>query len=92
MEENQVTFLNEKGEEVSFFILEETEIAGNHYLLVADSKEEDANALILKEKQEKETEKEKELLFEPVQSETEWESVLKVFEQLLEEVSFEVTE
>ena len=45
----KITFIQEDtGEETEFFVLEETRLNGTDYILVADSEEEDAQALILK--------------------------------------------
>ena len=45
----KIIFTTEDGEEIAFYVVEETTLAGENYLLVADSEEEEANALILKE-------------------------------------------
>ena len=46
MEENKenkvVYFTTDEGEEVPFFVVEETKIAGENYLLVTDSEEDEA--------------------------------------------------
>ena len=39
----------ENGEELEFFVLEQTKINGATYILVTDSEEDDAECLILKE-------------------------------------------
>ena len=47
MEENKVVyFTTDEGEEVPFFVVEETKIAGENYLLVTDSEEDEADAYI----------------------------------------------
>ena len=54
MEENKenkvVYFTTDEGEEVPFFVVEETKIAGENYLLVTDSEEDEADAYIFEEK------------------------------------------
>ena len=47
--EERIIFTTDDGEEVAFYIVEETTLAGENYLLVADSEEDEANAFILKE-------------------------------------------
>ena len=57
------------------------------YLLVADSEEDDAECLILKDTS---TPEEKDSVYEMVEEEVELNAVLKVFEELLEDVEIEV--
>ena len=51
MEENKenkvVYFTTDEGEEVPFFVVEETKIAGENYLLVTDSEEDEAMHIYL---------------------------------------------
>lgn len=70
-----------------FFVLEETRIGGSTYLLVADSEEDDAECLILKESEESGAD---DRMFEIVEDETELMAVSKVFEELLEDVNIEM--
>lgn len=78
--------LEDTNEVVEFFIIEETKINGESYLLVADSEEEDAECLILKDNAELE---DKDSLYEIVEDEIELNAVLKVFEELLEDIDIE---
>ena len=70
----------EDGSEEAFFVVEKADIAGGSYLLVADSLEEDADAMILKE-----TEEEGAVVYETVEDEDELRIISKYFEELLEE-------
>ena len=80
----KITFIQEDtGEETKFFVLEETRLNGTDYILVADSEEEDAQALILKDLS---SDGDQEAVYEIVEDERELESVLGIFEQLLEDV------
>ena len=80
----KITFIQEEtGEETEFFVLEETRLNGRDYILVADSEEEDAQALILKDLS---SDGDQEAVYEIVEDERELESVLGIFEQLLEDV------
>ena len=47
--ENSITMQTDDGEEVTFYVLEETKINGENYLLVSDSKEEDGDCFLLKD-------------------------------------------
>ena len=80
----KITFIQEDtGEETEFFVLEETRLNGTDYILVADSEEEDAQALILKDLS---SDGDQDAVYEIVEDERELESVLGIFEQLLEDV------
>lgn len=86
MEKIAFTFEDTK-EEVEFFVLEQTRINGQNYILVTDSDEDEAECLILKDKSE---DQDTESLYEIVEDEVELSSVLKVFEELLEDVDIEM--
>jgi len=75
--------LEETGEEVEFFVLEETRLNGTDYILVTDSEEEDGEALILKDLS---ADGDSEAVYEIVEDDRELESVMSIFEQLLEDV------
>ncbi len=87
MEEERIVFITEDGEEAAFYVLEETRLNGTDYLLVADSKGEEANALILKEEP---GDSREEALYVPVEDEKELDALSKVFEELLEDVDIEM--
>lgn len=78
--------LQDVDEEVDFFVLEQTKINGSDYILVTDSEEGDATALILKDLSEKEDE---EALYQVVEDDEELEYLLKIFEEILEDVDIE---
>ena len=75
--------LEDTGENVEFFVLEETRLNGVDYILVTDSEEEDGEALILKDLS---ADGDSEAVFEIVEDDRELESVMGIFEQLLEDV------
>ena len=80
----KITFIQEEtGEETEFFVLEETRLNGRDYILVADSEEEDAQALILKDLS---SAGDQEAIYEIVEDDQELECVMDIFEQLLEDV------
>ena len=70
-----------------FFIEEQTRIGGVSYLLVSDSMEDEASAYILKDVS-KDTDPE--ACYEMLEDEDELQAVYKVFEQMLEDVDFEM--
>lgn len=86
MEKIKFTF-EDTNEEVEFFVLEQTRISGKNYILVTDSEEDEAECLILKDTSVAE---DTESLYEVVEDEVELSSVLKVFEELLEDVDIEM--
>lgn len=77
---------DELQEETEFFVLEQTKLNGVSYILVTDSEEDDAECLILKDTS---TEEEKESIYEIVEDEKELSAILKVFEELLEDIEIE---
>ena len=77
----------ETNETVEFFVLEQTKLNGASYLLVADSEDDDAECLILKDNSAPE---DTESIYEIVEDDTELRAVLKVFEELLEDVDIEM--
>lgn len=89
MEENKeskvVYFTTDEGEEVPFFVVEETKIAGENYLLVTDSEEDEADAYIFREVSENENYS----FYEMVEDEEKINALSKVFAELLDDVDFE---
>ena len=82
MEKIKFTFAD--GEEAAeFFVLEQTRIAGVEYILVTDSEEDDAEALILKDLS---GDGEEEAIYEIVDDDEELNAVSKVFQEMLEDV------
>lgn len=83
----KITFTSEEMQEKEeFYVLEQTRINGVSYILVADSDEDDAECLILKDTSD---EKEEESIYEVVEDEGELAAIAKVFEELLEDVEIE---
>lgn len=79
----KIVFKLDDNAEEAFFVLEQTKLNGNTYILVTDSEEDEAECLILKDTSAPE---DKESLYEVVEDEVELSAVLKVFEELLEDV------
>ena len=86
MEKIIFTF-EDANEQVEFFVLEQTKVNGNTYILVTDSEEDEAECLILKDTSAAE---DTDSLYEIVEDDVELSSVLKVFEELLEDVDIEM--
>lgn len=83
----KIKFMFDDTEEtVEFFVLEQTRISGVSYILVTDSEEEDADCMILKDTS---ADEEQESVYEIVEDDVELDAVLKVFEELLEDISIE---
>ena len=74
-------------EEVEFYVLEQTRVSGQNYILVTDSEEDEAECLILKDTS---TAEDTESLYEIVEDEEELSGILKVFEELLDDVDIEM--
>ena len=85
----KITFtVEETGEEVELYVVEETRISGVNYLLVTDSADEteDGEAYILKDVSD---EADTDAIYEMVEDEEELNAVSKVFGELLEDIALE---
>jgi len=81
-----VTFTDpDSGEEVLFYVLEQTCIGGITYLLVTEEEEEDSLAYILKEIQTDEDD----IIYAMVEDEVELGAISKVFAEMLEDIDIE---
>ena len=76
----------ENGEELEFYVLEQTKVNGVTYILVTDSEEDDAECWILKDTSPEES---SEAIYEFVEDEKELNGIMGVFEELLEDVEIE---
>ena len=83
----KIKFMSEElGEEVEFFVLEQTKVNGVSYILVTDSEEGDAECLILKDTS---SEEERASIYDIVEDDDELIAISKVFEELLEDIDIE---
>lgn len=82
----KIRFLSEDMQEIEFFVLEQTRLNGVSYILVTDSEEDDAECFILKDTSKEE---ETESIYEMVEDENELSAILKIFEELLEDIEIE---
>ncbi|MDE6957830.1 MAG: DUF1292 domain-containing protein [Lachnospiraceae bacterium] len=82
----KIKFVFDETEEVEFFVLEQTKISGISYLLVTDSMDDGAECLILRDTS---SASDAESVYEIVEDDVELTAVSKVFEELLEDITFE---
>lgn len=85
----KITFtVEETGEEVELYVVEETRVSGVNYLLVTDSNDEDeeGEAYILKDVS---AETDADAIYEMVEDENELNAVSKIFEELLDDITLE---
>ncbi|MBD5520101.1 MAG: DUF1292 domain-containing protein [Lachnospiraceae bacterium] len=80
---DKILFMAEDGEQVEFYVLEQTRIGGLDYILVTDTEEDDGEALILKDISNSD---DAEALYEIVEDDKEIEAVAAVFGNMLEDV------
>ncbi|MGN0394796.1 MAG: DUF1292 domain-containing protein [Coprococcus sp.] len=89
MKDNIIVFETEDGGEAEFSVLEQTTLGGVNYLLVVDEEDEDGGSfLVLKENRNNSADEM--AAFDIVEDEKELEAVIKIFNELLEDVDLEV--
>ena len=83
--EEKIVFIDEDGNEVEMYVVEETRINNVNYLLVTEDEgdEEEAEAYILKDISKEEDE---EAVYEMVVEDSEIDFIGKVFSELLEDI------
>lgn len=84
---DKITFITDVGEEVEFYVEEQTRVNGLDYILVSDSMEEEANAYILKDLS---ADTDLEADYVMVEDEVEMEAISKVFSQMMDDVDIEM--
>lgn len=83
-----IPFITEDGEEIQFFIMEQTMIGGINYLLVTeDLEDEEADVMMMKENPNSDGEF---ATFEFVEDDDELAAISKVFSELMEDVDIEI--
>lgn len=85
MKMEKISFHTEDGD-VELYVLDETRISNTNYILVADSLDDEAEAMILKDVS---GEEDAEAVYEPVEDDTELNAVAGVFAESLGDVTFE---
>lgn len=73
-------------EEITVYVLEETTLNQQKYLLVTEDSEGDTEAYILKEIATDDTD----AIYEMVEDDVEFEAVVKIFQELVEDTDFEM--
>lgn len=90
-DQGMVTFyISETDEKIEFYIIEQTRINNTNYILVADSREDEAEAYILRETYEGASAEES--VYDIVEDDDELLALSKVFAQLLDDVDIEIGE
>lgn len=79
---NSIILETENGEKVTFYVEEETRVNGTSYLLVSDSRDEDANAYIFKDVSDAGDEEAK---YVPIDDDNEFEAVAELFSRMMDE-------
>ncbi|MCR5387950.1 MAG: DUF1292 domain-containing protein [Lachnospiraceae bacterium] len=79
---DKIKFFDEdSNSEIEFFVLEQTTINGNNYILVTEEEEGDCDCFILKEV----SDTDGEVKYEDISDDNELEAIGRVFAELLEE-------
>ena len=86
-EEKKIILETEEGEQVDFYVLEETRINGMNYLLVTDTEDEDGECYILKDRSKAE---ETDALYEFVEDDDEIDYLFKIFTELMEDMDVDL--
>ncbi len=86
MDTTKIILTDEEGNEEEFYIEEQTRVYGKNYILVSTAQEGDAEALILKDISEDSNE---EAAYVPVEDESELAAVMKIFEEMLEDIDIQ---
>ena len=75
-------------EEVEFYVIEQTRINDVNYILVADSMDDEAEALILKETVNEEDAED--VVYSEIEDYVELEAIYKVFSEILDDIDIEM--
>ena len=83
-----INFITDEGEEIPFYIIEQTTLAGKDFLLVTDSdtQESEAQVYIMQEI----SDQDDQTIYEFVEDEAQLEALSKVFEELLDDVDIQM--
>ena len=75
-------------EEAEFYVVEQTRINDVNYILVADSMDDEAEALILKETVNEEDSED--VVYSEIEDDVELEAIFKVFSEILDDIDIEM--
>lgn len=82
MKKEKISFEGDNGEILEFYVEEETRVAGTDYLLVTDSDNEEAEAVILKDVS---ADTDTEGKYVIVDDDTEFNAIARIFEQMIDD-------
>lgn len=82
----KISFTDQDGTEVEFYVEEQTRMNGYSYLLVTETQEDEAEAYILKDLSRDEDQESQYII---VDDQLELEAISRVFEEMLEDVDIE---
>ncbi|WP_329750881.1 DUF1292 domain-containing protein [Clostridium fessum] len=85
--ENSITLRDENGEEVKLYVLEETKLNGESYLLASDTKDGDGECYLLRDTSKPE---DAEAAYEFVDDDGELEYMSKVFAELMSDLGVDI--
>lgn len=85
---HSINFITDEGEEIPFYIIEQTTLAGKDFLLVTDSDtdEDEAEVYIMQEI----SDQDDQTVYEFVEDEAQLEALSKVFAELLDDVDIQM--
>ena len=75
-------------DEIEFYVIEQTRINDVNYILVADSMDDEAEALILKETVNEEDAED--VIYSEIEDDSELESISRVFSEILDDIDIEM--
>lgn len=83
-----INFITDEGEEIPFYIIEQTTLAGKDFLLVTDSDtdEDEAEVYIMQEI----SDQDDQTVYEFLEDEAQLEALSKVFAELLDDVDIQM--
>lgn len=83
-----INFITDEGEDIPFYIIEQTTLAGKDFLLVTDSDtdEDEAEVYIMQEI----SDQDDQTVYEFVEDEAQLEALSKVFAELLDDVDIQM--
>jgi len=88
-ETNKITIVDDEGNEIQLYVLEETKINGSNYLLTTDAEEdEDGECYILKDVS---SPQDSEAVYEFVEDDDEADNVFAIFTELMSDSDTEFT-
>ncbi|MDD6196828.1 MAG: DUF1292 domain-containing protein [[Clostridium] aminophilum] len=85
---DHIVFVDENGDNVTFYVIEQTRMSGMDYLLVTDQKDGDGECWIMKDIS---TPESPESEYEFVEDDVELDAVFRIFEELMSDSGIDIT-